>query len=114
MLNKLIQNIINEMKKKYPHIETPAATRAIIKSAKKIDKKYEEEVTLVGDTGEQKEYIARYQYYQYAVQPVDNQGNVLDNYPGIPNVISRQKYEVGNMVSIVFTGGEIYPVIVGE
>ena len=115
MLNEMIETILKQVKEEYPHIETPGAVKAAITSVKNSDKKYAEEVTLTDKaTGEKKECTLERRYYQYTVQPVDNRGNVLDNYPPIPGILSDKKYDVGSQVSIVFTGGELYPSIVGD
>ena len=45
---------------------------------------------------------------------LDNDGNVLDKYPVIPNVLSRMEFEAGSHVTVVFTGGELAVSIVGE
>jgi hypothetical protein len=115
MLNEMIETILKQVKEEYPHIETPGAVKANITAVNDSGKKYVEEVTLTDKaTGEAKEYVLEKCYYQYTVQPVDNRGNVLDNYPPIPGILSDKKYDVGSQVSIVFTGGELYPSIVGD
>lgn len=115
MLEQMIQNIMQNVKEEYPHIEFPAAVRAVITSAKETGETCKADVIITQkDTGESKECTIEQHYYLYSVQPVDNEGNTLGNYPVIPNVKSKTTYKAGDTVTVVFTGGELYAAIAGD
>lgn len=114
MLDELIHNIVKQMKEDYPQLECPGAMKAKIVSAKKIDETYKRSIFLKDVTaGEKREYEIELECYVYSVRILDNTGNTLEDYPVLPGIKSRDVYEVGEMVTVVFTGGEINPVIVG-
>ncbi len=114
MIEDLIKEITKEVKNKYPQVEVPGAMQAKIMSAKDTGDTYQQKVFLTpADGGERKEYILELPVYVYSVQILDNAGNVLTDYPILPGLKSTKKHEPGDMVTVVFTGGEIKPVIVG-
>lgn len=114
MLDELIRNIVKQMKEDYPQLECPGAMKAKIVSAKKTDETYKRSIFLKDVTaGEKREYEIELERYVYSVRILDNTGNTLEDYPVLPGIKSRDVYEVGEMVTVVFTGGEINPVIVG-
>lgn len=51
--------------------------------------------------------------YSYSVRITDCNGRLIEGYPAIPDVISQEAHGVGDIVTIVFVGGELHPVIVG-
>lgn len=113
MLGELVQSIKKSMEDTYPQIKIPAAMQAEILSADKSGTRYVREVFLEGSDGGLRKYRMEEDYYVYAVRILDNTGNVLSEYPVIPGIKSRNCYEKGAIVTVVFTGAELYPVIVG-
>ncbi len=114
MVDELIRSIIREVKAEYPQIEVPGAMRAMIMSARKSGDIYKRKMFLTDrQTGEKREYELEEEGYLYSVKIVDNSGNDLDKYPVIPGIISRDEYEPGSIVTVVFTGGELVATIVG-
>lgn len=114
MVDELIKSIIREVKTEYPQIEVPGAMRAMIMSARKSGDIYKRKIFLTdGQTMEKREYELEEEGYLYSVKIVDNSGNDLDKYPIIPGIISRDEYEPGSIVTVVFTGGELVATIVG-
>ena len=101
MIEDLIKEITKEVKNKYPQVEVPGAMKA-----KNVF------VTLA-EGGDRREYILELPIYVYSVAILDNAGNVLTDYPILPGLKSTKKHEPGDTVTVVFTGGEIKPVIVG-
>lgn len=114
MIEDLIKEITKEVKNKYPQVEVPEAMQAKIMSAKEAGDTYKQNVFLTpADGGERKEYILELPVYVYSVQILDNTGNTLSDYPVLPGLRCTQMHEPGDTVTVVFTGGEIKPVIVG-
>ncbi len=115
MIDELIKNIMKQVKAEYPQVEVPGAMRAEILSAEKSDMTYKRTVFLTDKQGgEKREYELEEECYKYSVKILDNDGNGLEKYPVIPNVMSRMEFEAGSHVTVVFTGGELAVSIVGE
>ena len=114
MIEDLIKEITKEVKNKYPHEEVTVAMKAKIISVQKTEDTYIQNVFLtLAEGGDRREYILEIPIYVYSVAILDNAGNVLTDYPILPGLKSTKKHEPGDMVTVVFTGGEIKPVIVG-
>ena len=114
MIEDLIKEITKEVKNKYPQVEVPGAMQAKIMSAKDTGDTYQQKVFLThADGGKRKEYILELPVYVYSVQILDNAGNTLTDYPVLPGLRCTQMHEPGDTATVVFTGGEIKPVIVG-
>lgn len=114
MLERMLKNIMEDIKKNYPHVASPAAMKAVITSVKKTSETYGIDMVIIEkDTGKEKECTLKQSYYLYSVRVIDNDGNPIDNYPTIPNIKSRDVYNVGDTVTVVFTGGELYASIAG-
>ena len=114
MIEDLIKEITKEVRNKYPQVEVPGAMKAKIMSARETEDAYTQNVFLTPEEGgERREYILEIPIYVYSVAILDNAGNVLTDYPILPGLKSTKKHEPGDMVTVVFTGGEIKPVIVG-
>ena len=115
MLEDLIQNIKKSIKDEYPQIELPAAMRAEILTVDKDSDRYVRNIFLEDLTagGGLREYRMEEECYVYSVKILDNIGNALNQYPVIPKVKSRNCYKKGSIVTVVFTGGELKPEIVG-
>lgn len=115
MLDQMIKNLMENVKERYPHIESPPAVRAVITSARRTEETYTSDVVITEKaTGESKKCTIEQHYYIYSVKPADNEGNVLNDYPVIPSVKSKTEYKKGDMVTVVFTGGELYASIAGD
>ena len=114
MIDELIKSIISEVKTEYPQIEVPGAMRAVISSAQKSGDTYKRTIFLTDkQSGGKREYELEEEGYIYSVRVIDNNGNSLEKYPVIPGITSKEEYEVGNIVTVVFTGGELVGTIVG-
>ena len=114
MLDQMLKNIMDDVKKNYPHVANPAAMKAVITSVKKLNETYSMDVVITEkDTGKEKECILKQSYYLYAVKVLDNGDNLIDSYPTIPNIKSKDVFNIGDTVTIVFTGGELYASITG-
>lgn len=114
MIDELIKNIIKEVKTEYPQIEVPGAMRAVITSARKSGDTYKRTIFLTDkQSGEKREYELEEEGYIYSVRITDNDGNNLEKYPVIPDIMSRAEYEAGSIVTVIFTGGELAAAIAG-
>ena len=114
MIEDLIKETTKEVKNKYPQVEVPGAMKVKIISVQKTEDTYIQNVFLtLAEGGDRREYILELPIYVYSVQILDNAGNTLTDYPILPGLKSTKKHEPGDMVTVVFTGGEIKPVIVG-
>ena len=114
MIDELISSIMKRIKVDYPQLECPGAMKAKVVSAKKTDETYKRRIFLKDVTSDEKrEYELELECYLYSVKILDNSENELEDYPVLPGIKSRDVYKVGDMVTVVFTGGEINPVIVG-
>ena len=114
MIEDLIKEITKEVKNKYPQVEVAGAMKAKIISVQKTEDTYIQNVFLtLAEGGDRREYILELPIYVYSVAILDNAGNVLTDYPILPGLKSTKKHEPGDTVTVVFTGGEIKPVIVG-
>lgn len=114
MVEELIRSIVKQMKEDYPQLECPGAMKAVIVSAKKTEETYKRRIFLKDITADEKrEYELEQECYSYSIRILDNTGSQLEEYPVLPGIKSRDAYEAGDIVTVVFTGGEINPVIVG-
>lgn len=114
MVQEVAKTIIKQVAEQYPHIATPTAMQARITSARKLPKEFKEICRLKdASTGEEREYIVTKDFYTYGIKIVDIYGALLPSYPAIPNIDSRLQFNIGDIVTVVFTGGETTPSIVG-
>lgn len=114
MINQMVETILSQVKEQYPGVAIPAALRAVITSAEKTGQTYITECKIFcEETG--KEYHCRVERdcYIYAVKVLDNNGNILEEYPELIEIESRQQYSAGDVVQVVFLGNELEAAIVG-
>ncbi len=114
MIDQMVATILQQVKEQYPGVKIPSAMRAVITSADKLDQVYSIDCKILcEDNG--KEYKCRVErnYYLYAVKVLDNNGNILEQYPELIEIESRQQFEVGDTVQVVFLGNELEAAIVG-
>lgn len=115
MVDELIKSIMKQMKEDYPQLECPGAMKALVVSVRKTGDMYKTRLFLKDvQTGDRKEYQLEQECYIYSVRIIDNAGNELKDYPVLPEIKSRHVYKAGDIVTVVFTGGEMNPVIVGD
>lgn len=88
MMNKAIDN---KIAKKYPHIQLPSVITARVIS-----------VTQSGDL------------YKYDLKIIDKFGVIDNDYPTIPNVLSKLSFENNTVLVIALLYGELNPYIIGE
>lgn len=88
MINKAIDN---KIAKDYPHMQLPSVITARVIS-----------VTQSGDL------------YKYDLKIIDKFGVIDEDYPTIPNVISKLSLENNAVVVIALLYGELNPFIIGE
>lgn len=92
MLEEFVKTALRkQMKTEFPHLELPAAMYA------KVTKRTE----LGG-------------YYEYNLKILDEDKQIDENFPEIPHITSKQKYETGEVVAVLMLYGKMNPYIVGE
>lgn len=114
MINQMVETILKQVREQYPGVGIPAALQAVITTAEQLDETYTTECRILCEE-DGKEYNCKVErhYYLYAVKVLDNNGNVLEQYPELIEIRSRQQYESGDVVQVVFLGNELEAAIVG-
>jgi len=114
MLEALVENILKEAKNKYPQLDTPAALQARITSVTMLPETFRTECRITDkSTGETRECVMEQNFFKYSVKILDNERAENTKYPAIPGIRSRMKFEVGDIVTVVFTGGDMTAGFVG-
>lgn len=114
MVDQLVATILRQVKEHYPGVGIPAALKAVITTADKLEETYSIECKILCEENE-KEYHCKIErnYYLYAVKVLDNNEGILESYPELIEIKSRQQYECGDIVQVVFLGNELEAAIVG-
>ena len=99
MIDQFAQTIIERIKDQYPGIRIPGAMCAMITGA--------------AETGEEYHCRVEQAKYLYSVKVLDNQGGELPEYPELIEIPSRQQFEPGSLVQVVFLGNELKAALVG-
>lgn len=111
MIDGFVQAVLKEVKEEYPHISTPSILRAKIIAVKKKNA-YEKEVTIEWEGVERQCKLKDY-YYSYSLKIISESGENNTKYPAVPNIKSKEKYAVGDIVTVALLDGELDPVIIG-
>lgn len=114
MIDAMVNTILSQVKEKYPGVRIPGAMRAVITEAEMLEKTYETGCKIFcEDNG--KEYRCRIErnYFKYSVKVTDNNGRIVEQYPELIQIESRQEYEIGDAVQVVFLGNELEAAIIG-
>lgn len=114
MIDQLVKTILTQVKEQYPGVRIPAAMRAMVTSAEKLERTYETECKIFCEE-KGKTYTCKIErhFYLYAVRILDNNGGVLEEYPELIEIESRQQFEVGSVVQVAFLGNELEAAIIG-
>lgn len=114
MIRELAAQVIRQVVQTYPWLAQPTAVTARITAVSGGEETLSAEcyVTEAG-TGERKLCTIERPIYLYTVQVTDDNGTPLSKYPAIPRIRSAGAYRVGDLVTVVFAGEELGPVIVG-
>jgi len=92
VIEEMIINVLRkQIDKKYPHIKHPEAVLAKVISA--------------ASAGE---------WYKYSLRILDKKGVINEQFPAIPNVLSKVHVTAGKTVAVVLINGELNPFILGE
>lgn len=92
MLEEFVTTALRKlMKTKYPHLELPAAIYA------KVTKQIE-----LGEN------------FEYHLKILDENKQIDNNFPEFPRIVSKERYEVGTIVTVVMLYGKMNPYIIGE
>jgi hypothetical protein len=92
MMESMIKSVIdNTLKNDYPHVLLPLAVYA--------------RVTKVQD---------QYTYYDHDIKILDESMNYNEDFPELPRVKSKVRYEVGTIVAVLLMYGQLNAFIVGE
>lgn len=114
MINQMVGTILQQVQEQYPGVAIPAAMRAVITAVEKMGKTYASECKIYcSETGEEYNCVVEKNCYMYAVKILDNKGSMLEQYPELIEIESRQQYEAGDVVQVVFLGNELEAAIVG-
>lgn len=114
MIDKMVETILRQVKEKYPGVAIPAAMNAVITSVEESGGTYVTECRIgCRETGGEYTCEVEHKCYLYAVKVLDNSGNVLEQYPELVGIESRQQLEPGSVVQVVFLGNELEAAIVG-
>lgn len=114
MIDKLAKTVLKQVKDEYPYVAHPAAMRAEITKAEKLPEEYSYEINLKDkETGACRDYILTGTSFRYRVKILTNGKDEMAEYPELINIDSRQCYQLGDIVSVAFIGGETEAVIVG-
>ena len=82
--------------------------------AQELAEEYKYDMQLTDkETGVTREYTVTGHMYRYRVKVLGNNKDTLESYPELVNIDSRQSYQVGDIVSVAFVGGETEAVIMG-
>ena len=114
MIDEMAITLLEKVKAQYPHVAHPAAMRARITMAQELPEEYSYDIKLTEkETGVTREYTVTGHKHRYRVKVLGNNKDILESYPELVNIDSRQAYQVGDIVSVAFVGGETEAVIMG-
>ena len=114
MINQMVETILSQVKEKYPGVAIPGAMNAMITAVEESGKTYVTECKIkCVDTGAEYNCEVERKCYTYAVKVLDNNGEILEQYPELIEIESRQQFEQGNVVQVIFLGNELEAAIVG-
>lgn len=114
MVNQLVSTILQQVKEQYPGVAIPGAMKAVITSAEESGQTYITECKIrCEETGKEYNCEVERKCYLYAVKVLDNNGSMLEEYPELIEIESRQQLEPGSVVQVVFLGNELEAAIVG-
>lgn len=114
MINQMVATILNQVKEKYPGVAIPGAMNAMITAAEESGKTFIIECKIrCIDTGEEYNCEVERKCYMYAVKILDNNGEILEQYPELIEIESRQQFDIGSVVQVIFLGNELEAAIVG-
>jgi hypothetical protein len=114
MIDEMAITLLEKVKDQYPHVAHPAAMRARITMAQELPEEYSYDIKLTEkETGVTREYTVTGHKHRYRVKVLGNNKDILESYPELVNIDSRQAYQVGDIVSVAFVGGETEAVIMG-
>lgn len=114
MIDEMAITLLEKVKDQYPHIAHPAAMRARITMAQELPEEYSYDIKLTEkETGVTREYTVTGHKHRYRVKVLGNNKDILESYPELVNIDSRQAYQIGDIVSVAFVGGETEAVIMG-
>ncbi len=92
MLEQMIEiKIDNTINKKYPHLRLPIAVYARITKVQ--------------------EHI---EYYEYNLKILDENKEIDSDFPEVPGIKSKDKYEYGDTVAVLLLYGQLNVFIVGR
>lgn len=92
MLEEMIEiKLNNTIKTKYPHLRLPIAVYARVTKVKEFT-----------------------EYYEYNLKILDENKEIDVNFPEVPGIKAREKYESGNTVVVVLLYGQLNVFIVGR
>ena len=110
MIDEMVSTILKQVKEENP----ASALRAVVTSAQKLERTYITECRVFcEENGKEYHCQTERNYYMYAVRVLDNNGSILEKYPELIEIESRQQFEAGDMVQVVFLGNELEAAIVG-
>ena len=114
MIDEMVSTILKQVKEEYPGVKIPSALRAVVTSAQKLERTYITECRVFcEENGKEYHCQTERNYYMYAVRVLDNNGSILEKYPELIEIESRQQFEAGDIVQVVFLGNELEAAIVG-
>lgn len=114
MIDQFVDQILKEARNKYPMLDTPAAMQARITSVMKLPETFRTDCTITDQsTGESRECVMEQNFFKYSVKILDPNGADKTDYPVIPGIRSRMCFAVGDLVTVIFVGGELTAGFVG-
>lgn len=113
MIDKFVGQIMKDIQNKYG-LDAPAAMKARIVSATKLQETFQTECTITDmTTGEKRTCAIEQNILKYSVKILNSEGSEDPDYPVIPEIRSRMCFSVGDVVTVVFVGGELSAGFVG-
>lgn len=99
----------------YPHLKLPAVMFAKVTSVQKRDT-YDMEDIVITDESLSRTFQAHITCgcYEYRLTIIDRFGNADSDFPALPEIKSKEQFQVGAVVAVAFAYGDIDPVILGE
>lgn len=115
-LENIIKCVVTKMiETTYPHLVQPGVLYGRVTTAAQVDTYTLSQLIIHNDeTGVSFPGHITANWYEYTLSVTDRFGNILDSYPIIPGIRSRQQFEVGCIVAFALPYGELAPVIIGE
>lgn len=117
MLEEFSKTVFKKMlAQDYPYLKLPAILYAIITQATELEDTFEYDSIQITNIDTGGTFNARLtgKWREYALKVIDQDGNVSDDYPEIPEVKSKIQVQAGSVVAIALSYGELNPTIIGE